>query len=39
MGRVDGIHQSQVRDWWHALVNMIMNLQVPLNARNISRRI
>jgi hypothetical protein len=26
---VDWIHLVQDRDWWWALVNMIMNLQVP----------
>jgi len=25
---VDWIHLSQDRDWWQALVNMVMNLQV-----------
>jgi hypothetical protein len=26
---VDWIHLAQDRDWWQALVNMVMNLQVP----------
>jgi hypothetical protein len=27
-GSVDWIHLAQDRDWWQALVNMVMNLQV-----------
>jgi hypothetical protein len=26
---VDWIHMAQDRDWWQAVVNMAMNLQVP----------
>jgi hypothetical protein len=26
---VEWIHLAQDRDWWWALVNMVMNLQVP----------
>jgi hypothetical protein len=26
---VDWIHLAQDRDWWQAVVNMVMNLQVP----------
>jgi hypothetical protein len=26
---VDWIHLAQNRDWWRALVNTVMNLQVP----------
>jgi hypothetical protein len=26
---VDWIHLAQDRDWWWALVNMVMNLKVP----------
>jgi hypothetical protein len=29
---MDWIELAQNRDQWRALVNMIMNLQVPLNA-------
>jgi hypothetical protein len=31
---VDWIHLAQDRDWWQALVNMIMNLLVPQKAGN-----
>jgi hypothetical protein len=31
-GDMDWIHLSQDRDTWGALVNMVMNLQVPQNA-------
>jgi hypothetical protein len=27
-GFVEWIHLAQVRDWWRALVNMVMNLRV-----------
>jgi hypothetical protein len=27
--RVDWIHLAQNKDWWQALVNMVMNLRVP----------
>jgi hypothetical protein len=26
---VDWIHLAQDKDWWQALVNTVMNLQVP----------
>jgi len=26
---VNWIHLAQVRDWWQALVNLVMNLWVP----------
>jgi hypothetical protein len=32
MGRID---LAQDRDWWQALINAVMNLQVPYNAGNI----
>jgi hypothetical protein len=28
-GSMDRIDLAQDRDWWRALVNMVMNLQVP----------
>jgi hypothetical protein len=31
---VDWVHLSQERDQWWALVNIVMNLQVPLKAGN-----
>jgi hypothetical protein len=31
-GDLDWIHLAQDRDRWQALVNMVMNLQVPSNA-------
>jgi hypothetical protein len=33
-GNVDWINLAQDRDRWRALVNMVMNLRVPLNAGN-----
>jgi hypothetical protein len=33
-GDVDWIHWAQDRDRWRALVNTVMNLQVPQNAGN-----
>jgi len=34
MGGMDWIDLAQDRDKWWALVNVIMNLQVPQNAGN-----
>ena len=31
---MEWIELAQDSDRWHALVNMLMNLQVPYNARN-----
>jgi hypothetical protein len=34
MGGTDWVDLAQNRDRWQALVNAVMNLQVPSNARN-----
>jgi len=34
VGGMDWIELAQDSDRWHALVNMLMNLWVPYNARN-----
>ena len=31
---MDWIELAQGRDRWHILVNVVLNLQIPLNARN-----
>jgi hypothetical protein len=31
---VDWIHLAQNREWWQALVNIVMNLQVPYKVGN-----
>jgi len=31
---VDWIHVGEDRDWWQAVLNMVMNLQVPQKAGN-----
>jgi hypothetical protein len=36
MGDMDWIYVAQDRDRWRALVNPVMNLQVPLNAGNLT---
>jgi hypothetical protein len=33
-GGIDWIELAQDSDWWRALVNGVMNLQVPYNAGN-----
>jgi hypothetical protein len=35
-GDVEWIHLAQDRDQWQALVNTVMNLQVPQNAGNLT---
>jgi hypothetical protein len=35
---VDWMHLTQDRDQWRDLVNIIMNLRVPLNAGNFLNR-
>jgi hypothetical protein len=37
-GGIDWIDQAQDRDRWWALVNAVMNLQVPSNAGNFLTR-
>jgi hypothetical protein len=34
-GGVDWIELAQYRERWRARVNAVMNIQVPLNARNL----
>jgi hypothetical protein len=31
---VDWIHLAQDRDWWHTVVDMAMNLQIPYKVGN-----
>jgi hypothetical protein len=33
-GGVEWIHLAKDRDWWQALLNMIMDLQVPKRTMN-----
>jgi len=33
---MDWIELAQDSDWWHALVNVLMKLWVPYNARNLT---
>jgi hypothetical protein len=35
-GDMDWIDMAQDRDQWRALVNMVMNLQVPKNGKFLS---
>jgi hypothetical protein len=35
-GRMDWIHLARYRDRWRALVHVVMNLRVPLHARNLT---
>ena len=35
---MDWIDLAQDRDWWRALLNMVMNVQVPQNVVNFLTR-
>jgi hypothetical protein len=35
LGHMDWIDLAQDRDGWQALVNVVINLQVPYNAENL----
>jgi hypothetical protein len=36
---VDWMNLAQDREWWWALLNMVMNLQVPLKANFLTSRV